>query len=141
MAVQKSNLACQVVNSYKGRDGQFVFYAECRPRALEETDPALSYGKTSIVSLNILDTKESKSAVAYLNAEDPAYLQALAGVFQAFSIGRSACLILVVPFVLLFSYLKTHKNPGLDKLVPLGGILFVIFALFETAYLSFLFIM
>ena len=75
------------------------------------------------------------------SAEDPAHVQALAGVFQAFSLGRSACLILVIPFVLLFSYLKTHKNPGLDKLIPLGGILFVIFALFETAYLSFLFFM
>lgn len=72
---------------------------------------------------------------------DPVLVQAFSGILQAFSIGRSACLLLVIPFVLLFSYLKTHKNPGLDKLVPLGGILFVIFALFETAYLSFLFIM
>ena len=73
--------------------------------------------------------------------EDPVLIQAFAGILQAFSLGRSACLLLVIPFVLLFSYLKTHKNPGLDKLIPLGGILFVVFALFETAYLSFLFIM
>ena len=72
---------------------------------------------------------------------DPALEQAFAGILQAFSIGRSACLILVIPFVLLFAYLKVHKNAGLDKLVPLGGILFAVFALFETAYLSFLFIL
>ncbi|MBE6134114.1 MAG: hypothetical protein E7178_05550 [Erysipelotrichaceae bacterium] len=72
---------------------------------------------------------------------DPVLVQTFGNILQAFSLGRSACLLLVIPFVLLFSYLKTHKNPGLDKLIPLGGILFVIFALFETAYLSFLFIM
>ena len=29
---------------------------------------------------------------------------------------KIVCLLLVIPFVLLFSYSRTHKNPKLDKL-------------------------
>lgn len=74
MAIQKSNLAVQVCNTYKGANGQYVFYAECKPRPFKETDPALSYGRTSVVAFNLFDTKNSKGVVAYLNPGDPGYL-------------------------------------------------------------------
>lgn len=76
MAIQESDLACQVVNAYKGKKGEYIFYAECRPRELKETDPALNYGKTSIVSFHIFDSTVKKSAVAYTDPGSPAYLYA-----------------------------------------------------------------
>lgn len=72
-------------------------------------------------------------------AEDEQFLATqIIAVYQGFSIGKSACLILVIPFVLLFSYLKKPKNPELDKFVPAGGIILVVFAVFETAFLGLL---
>lgn len=71
--------------------------------------------------------------------EDPeTAMNTMLEIMSAFTISKSVCLILVIPFILLFSYLKQHKNPGLDKFVPIGGIVFLIFAVFESAFISIL---
>ena len=71
--------------------------------------------------------------------EDPeTAMNAMLEILSAFTISKSVCLVFVIPFILLFSYLKQHKNPGLDKFVPIGGIVFLIFAIFEAAFLSIL---
>ena len=69
------------------------------------------------------------------------YLELAMNVLSSFTLGKSACLILVIPFILLFDYTKQHKNPGLDKFVPIGGIVLLIFAIFETAFLAIFFML
>ena len=69
------------------------------------------------------------------------YLELAMNVLSSFTLGKSVCLILVIPFILLFDYTKQHKNPGLDKFVPIGGLVLLIFAIFETAFLSILLIL
>ncbi len=68
------NLASQPINIYKG-NGRYVFYVDVKPRDFKEgKDPALSTGKTSVVSMNIFDSEEQKGVVAYLEPGDPKYL-------------------------------------------------------------------
>ena len=69
------------------------------------------------------------------------YLELAMNVLSSFTLGKSVCLILVIPFILLFDYTKQHKNPGLDKFVPIGGLVLLVFAIFETAFLSILLIL
>lgn len=71
---EKTNLASQPVNIYKGA-GRYVFYVDVKPRAFKEgKDPALSYGKTSVVAFNIFDSESRTGVVAYLEPGDPAYI-------------------------------------------------------------------
>lgn len=63
----------------------------------------------------------------------------LIDILEGFSIGKSFCLILVIPFILLFSYTKQHKNPKIDRLLPIGGVAFVGFAALETLFFTLLF--
>lgn len=57
-------------------------------------------------------------------------------ILSGFTLGKSICLILVIPFVLLFSYSKQHKNPKFDKLLPIIGIGLVVFTVIETIFFS-----
>ena len=75
------------------------------------------------------------------NNLDEEYLELAMNVLSGFTVGKSVCLILVIPFILLFDYTKQHKNPGLDKFVPIGGIVLLIFAIFETAFLAIFFML
>lgn len=77
--------------------------------------------------------------VVYKNNPDPYYLESFLEVLSSFTIGRSACLILVIPFVLLFSYTKQHANPKPDKLLPIAGVGLVVFATIETLFFALLF--
>lgn len=77
--------------------------------------------------------------VVYNNNPDPYYLESFLEVLSSFTIGRSACLILVIPFVLLFSYTKQHANPKPDKLLPIAGVGLVVFATIETLFFALLF--
>ena len=63
----------------------------------------------------------------------------LVNVFTGFSLGKSFCLILVIPFTLLFSYTKKHKDGKLDKLLPVIGIGLVVLAIIETLFFSLIF--
>ena len=78
--------------------------------------------------------------IAYytINPNDQAVLE-LIDMLTNFTIGKSVCLILIIPFTLLFSYNKTHKNQKLDKFVPFIGIGLIVFAIIETAFFSILF--
>lgn len=68
------SLACQPINVYKG-NGRYIFYVDVKPRDFKEgKDPALSTGKTSVVSMNLFDSEEQKGVVAYLEPGDPRYL-------------------------------------------------------------------
>ena len=60
-------------------------------------------------------------------------------LIEGFTIGKSVCLILVIPFALLFDYTKQHKNPKLDKLMPLIGVGLVLFSAIETLFFTLLF--
>ena len=77
--------------------------------------------------------------VVYKNNPDPYYLESFLEVLSSFTIGRSACLILVIPFVLLFSYTKQHANPKPDKLLPIAGVGLVVFSIIETLFFALLF--
>ena len=60
-------------------------------------------------------------------------------VLESFTIGKSICLVLVIPFILLFSYSKQHKNTTMDKLLPIIGIALVVFSIIETLFFGLLF--
>ncbi len=55
-------------------------------------------------------------------------------VFEAIGFGGSTGLILIIPLVLLFSYTKTHKNPKIDILIPIGGIALIAIVLLEGTF-------
>lgn len=60
-------------------------------------------------------------------------------VLESFTIGKSICLVLVIPFIMLFSYSKQHKNTTMDKLLPIIGIALVVFSIIETLFFGLLF--
>ena len=66
-------------------------------------------------------------------------IEAFVNVLTGFTIGKSACLILVVPFTMLFSYSRKHNNPKFDKLVPLIGIGMVVISIIETLFFGLFF--
>ena len=70
---------------------------------------------------------------------DPNYANTLLDVLKNFTLGKSFCLILVIPFILLFSYSKQHENQKLDKMLPIIGIGLVVFAIIETLFFGLLF--
>lgn len=72
--------------------------------------------------------------LAMQSAEPENTLIVLLDMFANFTVGKSACLILVIPFTLLFSYTKKHDNEKLDKLMPFIGIGLVVFAALETIF-------
>lgn len=52
--------------------------------------------------------------------------------------GQSTCLILSIPFVLLFSYTREHKNTKLDSFIPLIGVALIAFTYIEGIFLALL---
>lgn len=77
--------------------------------------------------------------IALANNLDQQYAYTLIDVLKGFTLGKSFCLILVVPFVLLFSYSKQHENQKLDKMLPIIGVGLVVFAVIETLFFGLLF--
>ena len=67
---------------------------------------------------------------------DGTSVENLIDVLSAFTIGKSVCLIFTIPFVMLFSYSKVHKDKQLDKFLPIIGIGLVLFAIIETLFFS-----
>ena len=70
---------------------------------------------------------------------DPDFAYTLIDVMKNFTLGKSFCLILVVPFILLFSYSKQHENQKLDKMLPIIGVGLVVFSIIETLFFGLLF--
>lgn len=66
-------------------------------------------------------------------------IEAFVNVLAGFTVGKSACLILVIPFTMLFSYSRKHNNPKFDKLVPLMGIGMVAISIIETLFFGLFF--
>ena len=75
-------------------------------------------------------------ALAYQTQDPEANLVIILDMFVNFTLGKSFCLILVIPFVLLFSYTKVHENDKLDKLMPFIGIGLVALCAIETIFFS-----
>ena len=51
-------------------------------------------------------------------------------------LGSSTSLILIIPFVLLYSYTRVHKDKKLDSFIPFLGIALMVFTLIEGIYLT-----
>lgn len=49
-------------------------------------------------------------------------------------IGNCIPMIIMIPFLLLFSYTRKHKNQTIDSLIPLAGIAMIIFVYLEGFY-------
>lgn len=49
-------------------------------------------------------------------------------------VGSGFGLLFLAPFMLLFSFSKTHKNRMIDRLIPIGGVVFVVLFVFEFAF-------
>lgn len=77
--------------------------------------------------------------LAYKNNPNPIFLDNFINILSSFTLGKSVCLIFVIPFTLLFSYSKQHENQKFDKLLPLIGIGLVVFSIIETLFFSLLF--
>lgn len=48
--------------------------------------------------------------------------------------GKSLSLLFIIPFILLFSYTKTHKNKLIDTIIPVAGIAFIALVLIEGGF-------
>ena len=48
--------------------------------------------------------------------------------------GKSLSLIFITPFILLFSYTKTHKNKLIDTIIPVAGIAVIALVLIEGGF-------
>ncbi len=48
-----------------------------------------------------------------------------------YGFGQGTSLILVIPFILLFSYTREHKNKEIDHFIPVGGMLLVLITYLE----------
>ena len=77
--------------------------------------------------------------IATNNGENADFAMKLLDVFEGFTLGKSFCLILVVPLIMLFSYSKQHENKQLDKLLPIVGIGLVVISIVETLFFGLLF--
>ena len=55
---------------------------------------------------------------------------------QNIGLGGSTPLFLVIPFVLLYSYTRTHKNKKFDSFVPFIGIGLVLLTVLEGSYIA-----
>ena len=73
-------------------------------------------------------------------AEDVEVVMLLAAIIPGFTIGKSVPLLFVTPLVFFFSYQKTHKNAVIDKFVPIGGIIWIIFSAIESLFLGIIFV-
>lgn len=51
-----------------------------------------------------------------------------------YNFGQCAGLFIAIPFILLFSYNKTHKDKNMDLLIPFVGVILIIFAYAEAIY-------
>ncbi len=93
--------------------------------------------------IGILDAAILIVAIAILTSTvgggQEAFLEIAVNVLMNFTIGKSTCLILVIPIILLFSYTKTHANGQIDKIIPIIGIGLVIFSIIETLFFGLLF--
>ncbi|MBQ2070347.1 MAG: hypothetical protein II467_05395, partial [Bacilli bacterium] len=97
---------------------------------------AITFAIIAIVDLTIVFVP---SFIASENNPDPNYFLTIIDVLKSFTLGKSFCLIFVVPFILLFSYSKQHENQKLDKLLPIIGVGLVVFAIIETLFFGLLF--
>lgn len=70
---------------------------------------------------------------------DPDFAYILIDVMKNFTLDKSFCLILVVPFSQLFSYSEQHENQKLDKMPPIIGVCLVVFSIIETLFSGLLF--
>ena len=61
-------------------------------------------------------------------------LEAYGTTLSQLGFGQGLSLLLVIPFVLLFSYTREVKHKQLDKLVPIGGIAMVLIVFAEGIY-------
>ena len=79
----------------------------------------------SIVSaLEEATTEEELELIAFMKIDS--WLNA--------GIGGAVVLFLIIPVVLLFSYTKTHKNPKLDKFIPMIGIGLIVLMYIEGLF-------
>ncbi len=63
----------------------------------------------------------------------------LSNILSSFTVGKSICLFLVIPLIMLFSYNKQYKNKKIDILIPVIGIFVVLFSSVETLFFTLLF--
>ena len=64
-----------------------------------------------------------------------AIIEAYTYVWTEIGFGSSTVLLVVAPLVLLFSYTKTHKNPKIDTLLPIAGVVLSLFVYLEGTFL------
>ena len=59
---------------------------------------------------------------------------AFTDVASLYGVGQCVSLILAIPFILLYSYTRLHKNPIIDIIIPVGGIIFIMLIYIEGIY-------
>ena len=51
-----------------------------------------------------------------------------------YNFGQCAPLFIAIPFIMLFSYSKTHEDKNMDLIIPFVGMLLLVFAYWEAIY-------
>jgi len=66
----------------------------------------------------------------YMGAEF-SYFSEIMSIYQ---LGQCSAMIIAIPFILLYSYTRKHKQSNLDIIIPLAGIGLVVFVYIESIY-------
>ncbi len=83
---------------------------------------------TVFLSINVVDIN------TVTEAEVEVALNKTANLVTHLGIGESVGLVALIPFLLLFSYTRKHKNNQIDALIPLAGIVLIILIYLEGGY-------
>ena len=55
-------------------------------------------------------------------------------IVSVYGVTQSSSLVLVIPFIFLYSYKRKHKDRRIDILIPIGGIALIVFVYIEGIY-------
>ncbi|MDY6367116.1 MAG: hypothetical protein SPL13_01160 [Clostridia bacterium] len=86
-----------------------------------------------VVAIDLATLFIISSVIEHVN--DIGKIITVAQWIYSLGIGQAWPMLLTVPFILLFSYTKTHKNPSIDLVIPMGGMGLTVFVYVEGIFL------
>ena len=72
--------------------------------------------------------------VAFVVSQQMSIDEGIAIVMGAFKLGQTAPLLIAIPFILLYSYTKKHKNTLIDIFIPVIGVSLIALVYLESLY-------
>ena len=89
---------------------------------------------TIILFVAVLEVVLLIGLFAYYSGYMGAEFSYFSEVLSVYQLGQCSAMIIAIPFILLYSYTRTHKQSNLDIIIPLAGIGLVVFVYIESIY-------